>query len=463
MSVNESVFTVAGTPLVFGPGCCAARRAGTCARAGVTRALVVTDPHLAAIGLIDPVVEAIRAAGVEAEVFAGSGVEPSEASVTQAVEVGARGRLRRLRRARRRLVDRHGQDRRAALDATRAASTTTSTRRSARARPCPARCSRCSACPTTGGTGAEATTVAIIDLPEHHVKTRHLARPPAPAARHRRPRPDADDAARGDRVGRSRRALPRHRVVHGDRLRRAAARRLARRSARPTRAPIRLGRVERAGDRACGRRRCATRWPTAPIALRAATWRSLPRRPVGPSGRPACTSRTPAPIPWPGSSTSGSRPATRARIASCRTASRSCVTAPASFRFTEPRRARAAPARCRAAHRRARSTAGDHDALPRAFEQLMRDVGAPRGPARARLRRGRPARARRRGAQAAAPARVRALRGDGRRSRGHPPRQPVTAARKRPTYSGRMLTRAPGRSINDDARRAADAPRVASA
>ena len=25
--------------------------------------------------------------------------------------------------------------------------------------------------PTTGGTGAEATTVAIIDLPEHHVKS----------------------------------------------------------------------------------------------------------------------------------------------------------------------------------------------------------------------------------------------------------------------------------------------------
>ena len=57
----------------------------------MTRALVVTDGHLAAIGLIDPVVEAIRAAGVEAEVFAGSGVEPSEASVTQAIEAAREG------------------------------------------------------------------------------------------------------------------------------------------------------------------------------------------------------------------------------------------------------------------------------------------------------------------------------------------------------------------------------------
>ena len=77
---TESIFTVAGTPLVFGPG--AALETGWhLSNAGVTRALVVTDPQLAAIGLIDPVVAAIRAAGVEVEVFAGAGVEPDEESV----------------------------------------------------------------------------------------------------------------------------------------------------------------------------------------------------------------------------------------------------------------------------------------------------------------------------------------------------------------------------------------------
>ena len=49
LSVNESVFTVAGTPLVFGPGC-SLETGWHLRRAGVTRALVVTDPHLAAIG-----------------------------------------------------------------------------------------------------------------------------------------------------------------------------------------------------------------------------------------------------------------------------------------------------------------------------------------------------------------------------------------------------------------------------
>ena len=39
------------------------------------------------------------------------------------------------------------------------------------------------AIPTTSGTGSEATTVAVLDLPELRVKTRHLAPLPAPGAR----------------------------------------------------------------------------------------------------------------------------------------------------------------------------------------------------------------------------------------------------------------------------------------
>ena len=90
MSAMERIFTVAGTPLVFGSG--AAFETGWHLRnAGVKRALALTDPHLAAIGLPDPVLEAIRAAGVEVELFSECGVEPSESSVMQAVEVARQG------------------------------------------------------------------------------------------------------------------------------------------------------------------------------------------------------------------------------------------------------------------------------------------------------------------------------------------------------------------------------------
>ena len=59
MSAMERIFTVAGTPLVFGSG--AGVETGWHLRnAGVKRALALTDPYLAAIGLPDPVLEAIR-------------------------------------------------------------------------------------------------------------------------------------------------------------------------------------------------------------------------------------------------------------------------------------------------------------------------------------------------------------------------------------------------------------------
>ncbi len=169
VSANESIFTVAGTPLVFGPG--AALETGWHLRqAGVTRALVVTDPQLAAIGLIDPVVEAIRAAGVEAEVFAESGIEPSESSVALAVEAAREGGFDGF----------VGLGGGSSIDTAKIAALLATHPGGiydylnppiGKGTPVPGPLLPLFGVPTTGGTGAEATTVAIIDLPEHHVKT----------------------------------------------------------------------------------------------------------------------------------------------------------------------------------------------------------------------------------------------------------------------------------------------------
>jgi hydroxyacid-oxoacid transhydrogenase len=169
VSANERIFTVAGTPLVFGPG--AALETGWHLRqAGVGRALVVTDPHLAAIGLIDPVVAAIREAGVEAEIFAGSGVEPSEASVALAVEAAREGGFDGF----------VGLGGGSSIDTAKIAALLASHPGGiydylnppiGRGTPVPGPLLPLFGVPTTGGTGAEATTVAIIDLPSHHVKT----------------------------------------------------------------------------------------------------------------------------------------------------------------------------------------------------------------------------------------------------------------------------------------------------
>jgi alcohol dehydrogenase class IV len=169
VSARESVFTVAGTPLVFGPG--AALETGWhLRRAGVRRALVVTDPHLAAIGLIDPVVASIRAAGVEAEVFAGSGVEPSEATVAEAVAVAREGGFDGF----------VGLGGGSSIDTAKIAALLAThpggiydylNAPVGKGTPVPGPLLPLFGVPTTGGTGAEATTVAIIDLPAQHVKS----------------------------------------------------------------------------------------------------------------------------------------------------------------------------------------------------------------------------------------------------------------------------------------------------
>ena len=82
---EETIFTWGAPPLKFGAG--AADEVGAdLAGFGVRRALVVTDPGVAALGVPLRIADALRRYGIEAEVFDGVHVEPTDDSMTKAVE-----------------------------------------------------------------------------------------------------------------------------------------------------------------------------------------------------------------------------------------------------------------------------------------------------------------------------------------------------------------------------------------
>jgi hydroxyacid-oxoacid transhydrogenase len=82
---EETVFTYGAPQLKFGEG--AADEIGfDLAQLGARRALVVTDPGVAATGGPQRIADAMKTYGVEAEVFDGVHVEPTDASLRAAVE-----------------------------------------------------------------------------------------------------------------------------------------------------------------------------------------------------------------------------------------------------------------------------------------------------------------------------------------------------------------------------------------
>lgn len=81
---KESVFTWRAPPVKFGAG--ALDELGSdVAALGARRALLVTDPHLAAIGLAQRARDSLSAAGVSVQVYDQVAVEPTDASITAAV------------------------------------------------------------------------------------------------------------------------------------------------------------------------------------------------------------------------------------------------------------------------------------------------------------------------------------------------------------------------------------------
>jgi alcohol dehydrogenase class IV len=163
------VFTLEATKIVFGEG--AAEETGFhLAGLGATRALLMSDPHVISLGITDRVRSAVAAAGIEAVVFDGVHVEPSEASALEAIAfarggdfdgfvgIGGGSSIDTAKIAA--LFATHGGD---LLDYVN--------RPIGEGRPPPGPLLPLVAVPTTSGTGSEATSVAIVDFPRLGVKT----------------------------------------------------------------------------------------------------------------------------------------------------------------------------------------------------------------------------------------------------------------------------------------------------
>jgi hydroxyacid-oxoacid transhydrogenase len=166
---HETIFTLEATPIKYGPG--AADDAGwELKRLGVKRALLVTDPGVAAIGHPDRIRASIEAEGIEVVVYDRARVEPTldsfqeaadfarDADVDGFVSVGGGSSIDTAKVAD--LITTHPAP---VMDYVNPPVG------EGRKPPSPLRPHL--AIPTTSGTGAEATTVAVLDIPDMKVKT----------------------------------------------------------------------------------------------------------------------------------------------------------------------------------------------------------------------------------------------------------------------------------------------------
>ncbi|AWN23033.1 alcohol dehydrogenase [Deinococcus irradiatisoli] len=166
---TETVFTMEATPVKFGRG--AAGEAGwEAARLGMRRVLLITDPQVARLPLAADITAQLRAAGLDVGVFDRSRVEPTLESLEEAVafardfapdgfvSLGGGSSIDTAKVAN--LLLTHGGEILEYVNAPIGAG---------RKPPTPLRPHL--AIPTTAGSGSEATTVAVLDLPELKVKT----------------------------------------------------------------------------------------------------------------------------------------------------------------------------------------------------------------------------------------------------------------------------------------------------
>ena len=166
---NETVFTMDTSSIKYGPG--ATREVGEDMRAlGATRVMLVTDPQLARGEPVALALESLRSAGIDAVVFDGVRVEPTDGSFKEAIRFASDGNFDGY-------VPVGGGS---SMDTAKAADLYATypadflayvNQPVGRGEPIPGRLKPLIAIPTTTGTGSETTGVAIFDLVEMHAKT----------------------------------------------------------------------------------------------------------------------------------------------------------------------------------------------------------------------------------------------------------------------------------------------------
>jgi alcohol dehydrogenase class IV len=166
---HETIFTMEATPIKFGSG--AVDEAGwELKRLGVTRAFLITDPGVVAAGHAERVQRIVEAEGIEVIVYDQARVEPTLESLEHAVaaakearpdgfvSVGGGSSIDTAKVSN--LVLSHPAPVMAYVNAPVGAG-----------RKPPSPLMPHLAIPTTSGSGSEATTVAVLDLPELKVKS----------------------------------------------------------------------------------------------------------------------------------------------------------------------------------------------------------------------------------------------------------------------------------------------------